>query len=252
MIPISVIVITKNEERNIDDCLKSVTWANEIIVVDSDSSDSTVEKARQYTTQVLNHEWKGFGEAKNFALSQCKNEWALWIDADERVTPELQREIMTSLDSIDSSVVAFRMPRLANFLGRWIYHCGWYPGYVVRLFKKSVAQFSDDNVHEQLVLSHGTIGSLRSPLLHYTDPDLNHYFEKFNRYTSLAAADLANKGAKFHHCSLVVHPLWTFIRMYILKLGFLDGREGFILSVLSAHYVFVKYAKFWEQLKKGE
>lgn len=251
MTPVSVIVITKNEEHNIDDCLRSVSWAKEIVVVDTGSTDATIERARQFTEKVFSHEWQGYGETKNFALQQCSYEWVLWIDADERVTPELQGEIQKALEMVENTTVAFRIPRLANFLGKWIYHCGWYPGKVIRLFRKSSATFSKAKVHEQLLVGEGKIGELQAHLLHYTDPTLEHYFEKLNRYTSLAAEDLYARRKRFHLYQLFVHPLWIFVKMYILKAGFLDGMQGFILCVLSAHYVFVKYAKLWEQTAKG-
>ena len=251
MIPVSVIVITKNEEHNIDECLQSVSWAEEIVVVDTGSTDSTVERARNYTEKVFTHEWRGYGEAKNFALQQCNNEWVFWLDADERVTAELQEEVRHALASVGETVVAFRMPRLANFLGRWIYHGGWYPGKVVRLFRKSFVTFSDARVHEQLVLSKGEIADIKAHLLHYTDPTLEHYLQKFNTYTTLAAEELRLRGKKFHLHTLLVNPIWVFLKMYIVKAGFRDGIQGFLLSVLSAHYVFVKYAKHWERTTKG-
>ena len=142
MAGLSVIVITKNEEKNIGECLKSVRWADEIIVVDAESSDATVEKARKYTQNVFSHSWIGFGEAKNFALSKCSGEWVLWLDADERVTEKLHSELIDAIAGAGPGTAAFSMPRHANFLGSWIDHCGWYPGRVVRLFRKSAGSFS--------------------------------------------------------------------------------------------------------------
>lgn len=242
---LSVIVITKNEERNLADCLKSTSWADETVVVDSASQDKTIEIAHQFTKKVYVRPWDGFAAAKNFALQQCTGDWVLWMDADERLTKELATEIQAIAQSEDSSFVAFEFPRKAFFLGRWIRHCGWYPGYVVRLFRRSEGSFSDSKVHEYLKIE-GKVGRLRNDLLHYTDPNLWHYFEKFNRYTTLAAEGLAEGGSRFSLSQLIVRPVWVFIRMYVIKRGFLDGVEGFILSVLSGCYVFTKYAKLWE------
>jgi glycosyltransferase involved in cell wall biosynthesis len=248
---LSVIVITRNEERNIRECLETVRWANEIIVVDAGSTDRTVEIAKEFTSKVFSRPWDGYGEAKNFGLSQCAREWVFWLDADERVTPELQNEIGTALASVGSNVVAFSMPRRANFLGRWIKHCDWYPGRITRIFRRSAGRFTEEKVHERLDI-HGETNPLRSDLLHYTDPNLVHYYEKFNKYTSLAAEELFTHNNNFHLTKLVVNPLWVFIRMYIVRLGFLDGIPGLILCIVSANYVFTKYAKLWEHSKRKE
>lgn len=245
MSTLSVIVLTRNEERNIRDCLNSVRWADEIIVVDAGSSDKTVQLARKFTKKVLVRPWEGFGPAKNFALSKAKGEWILWLDADERVTEELRKEIISVVATKNGQLVAYDVPRKAFFLGRWIKHCGWYPGRVVRLFRRDAGTFTEPNVHEELIVN-GSRGHLQSDLLHYTDPDLFHYFTKFNRYTSLAAEDLEGSGRRFALPHLLFRPLWTFMRMYIVKRGFLDGMQGFILCVLSSAYVFTKYAKLWE------
>ncbi len=242
---LSVIIITKNEQENIRECLESVRWADEIIVVDSGSTDKTVQYARAFTKKIYQKEWIGFGETKNFAISKARGDWVFSIDADERVTPELAAEIRGAMKSQSGSYSAFSMPRKAFFLGRWIRHCGWYPGRVVRLFEKKSGSFTDAAVHESLVVN-GRVGSLSADLLHYTDPNLEHYFHKFNRYTTLAAEGLRLQGTSFSCGQLLYKPFWTFIRMYIVKLGFLDGIPGFVLSVLSSCYVFTKYAKLWE------
>jgi glycosyltransferase involved in cell wall biosynthesis len=250
MAVVSVIVITKNEERNIRECLNSVRWADEIVVVDSESTDATVTIAKEVSKKVFVRKWEGFGAAKNYALQQSTGDWVLWLDADERVTPELHKEMQAVLEADKKCFAAYSMPRKANFLGRWIYHCGWYPGKVVRLFRKTSGTFSDDKVHEHLEVN-GTIGNLESDLLHYTDPNLFHYYEKYNRYTSLAAEELMAHGKKFHLTKLLFNPVWIFIKMYFLRLGFMDGIPGFILCMCSANYVFTKYAKHWELSNQG-
>ena len=209
--------------------------------------DRTVDIAKEFTQKIFNRPWDGYGAAKNFGLTQCTSEWILWVDADERVTAELQKEILQKITSIDKSVTAMSMPRRANFLGKWIYHCGWYPGRITRVFRRSAGRFTEEKVHERLEVEGKTI-SLHSDLLHYTDPDLKHYFEKFNKYTSLAAEELKERKKGFTLIKMVVNPLWVFIRMYVLRLGFLDGIPGLILCVVSANYVFTKYAKHWESL----
>ena len=250
MSSVSVIIITKNEEHNIRECLSTVMWADEIVVVDAGSSDATVTKAREFTEKVYVRPWEGYGAAKNFALSQITSEWILWLDADERVSNPLRDEIRHVLATKDQKAVAFSVPRKANFLGCWILHCGWYPGRVTRLFKRGSGRFTESRVHERLEIE-GNEGKLTSDLLHYTDPTLTRYFEKLNKYTSLAAEELVDERRSFHVSQITIRPLLTFIRMYFLKLGFLDGLPGFILCVLSSCYVFTKYAKLWEQRRGG-
>lgn len=243
-VKISVIVITLNEEKNIADCLKSVGWANEIIVVDSNSTDATREIARQYTAQIFNVDWQGYAENKNIALGHCQGDWILWLDADERITPELAQEIQLAIQT-DANYAGYKMPRKAFFLGRWIQHCGWYPGHVLRLFRRNRARFNNNLVHEGVEIT-GPIGQLKNNMLHFTDPDLNHYLWKFNRYTSLAAQQLYERGFKVKLWDILLRPWHTFMKMYFFKAGFLDGMQGFILSLLSGWYVFAKYAKVWE------
>lgn len=245
MATLSVIVITKNEERNIVDCLESVKWANELVVVDGGSDDNTLELAKGLAHKVFARPWEGYAGSKNFALQQCTGDWILWLDADERVTEALNREMQVLLEQSIVDCAGFEVSRKAFFLGKWIKHCGWYPGYVLRLFRRGTGQWSDNKVHEHLEIE-GKIGRLRSDLLHYTDPNLWHYFDKFNRYTSLAAEELAANGDTFGLSQLTLRPLWLFLKMYVVRLGFLDGIHGFILCVLSSCYVFTKYAKLWE------
>ena len=248
---ISVILIAKNEENNIRECLSTVRWVNEIVVVDAGSSDSTVSIAKEFTENIFVRPWEGYGAAKNFALSQASSEWVLWLDADERVTDSLKEEIQQVLASGDHGIVAYTVPRKANFLGRWILHCGWYPARVTRLFKRGKGKFTESRVHERLEID-GVQRDLHSDLLHYTDPSLSHYYDKFNKYTSLAAEELADEKLPFSVAQVTLRPVWTFFRMYFIRLGFLDGIPGFILCALSASYVFVKYAKLWEQTRRND
>lgn len=245
MSSISVIIITLNEERNIEECLESVKWADEIVIVDSHSADRTRDIAAKYTNKIFEMDWQGYSAAKNFALEQTSSDWILWIDADERVTDELRKEINNTIEG-NTEFDGYEVPRMAYFLGRWIKHCGWYPGYVLRLFKRGTAKFDNSNVHEGLQFENPR-GRLQHDLLHYTDRNIEHYYTKFNRYTSLAIDDLAARNKKYRISDLLFRPLFAFFKMYILKRGFLDGIQGFLLCVFSANYVFTKYAKLWER-----
>jgi glycosyltransferase involved in cell wall biosynthesis len=195
-------------------------------------------------------DWKGYSGAKQYALEKVQGDWVFWLDADERVTTELATEI-SHLVKENSKFSGYRMPRKAYFLGRWMRHGGWYPGYVVRLFKRKHSRFNSARVHEGLVIE-GNIGTLKGHLLHYTDDSIHYYFEKFNTYTTLAAKDLKERGKVSSFVNLLFRSIHMFVKMYILKRGFLDGMEGFVLAVFSATYVFTKYAKLWELEKKGD
>jgi len=240
---ISVLIITLNEEKNIRRCLEGVKWADEIILVDSESSDQTVEIAKEYTEKVYIRKWEGFAAAKNYGLQHINSDWLFWLDADEEAPPELHHEIVSTLKN--SNVDGYLIPRKANFLGKWIKHSGWYPGHVLRLIKKDFANFQDKKVHEFLAVP-DKVEKLKSPILHYTDPNITHYFKKLNKYTTLAAEELFNQNKHFRLIDLLIRPLHLSFKMYILKVGFLDGFQGFVLALCSGFYVFVKYAKLWE------
>ena len=250
-IEISAIIIAKNEEHNIGGCLESLKNCIEdiIVLVDDKTTDKTIEIIRTFPMvkfYIVN--WKGYAQTKQYAVSLTKNDWILWIDADEALTGKLKAEISNFKKSVPKHS-AFSMPRKAYFLGKWIKHCGWYPGRVTRLFNKKKAKFSDTQVHEHLVVE-GSVGELSADIDHFTDPDIKHYFKKFNEYTSLAAEDLLNSQRGFRITDLLFRPFIIFMKMYFIKLGFLDGIEGFILSVFSSLYVFTKYCKFWELKKR--
>ena len=252
MSTISAIVITKDEEAKIAGCLESLRFTDEIILVDAESTDKTREIASQYTDKIFVKEWMGFARAKQFALEQAAGEWVLWLDADERITETLAGEISRAVVDIDRpEVSAFKMPRKASFLGRWIKHGGWYPGHVMRLFRREKGRFGSERVHERLMVE-GEVAFLKGEIEHYTDDSIGHYLHKFNKYTSLAAEDLFEKHRRTKLLDLLIRPVFMFIKMYFLKSGFLDGRQGFLLAVFSAFYVFTKYAKLWEIRKFPE
>ena len=248
---LSSIIIAKNEEANIKRCIESqLNCIDEIVVlIDKDSTDGTLEIVKSFSEVKYEVcEWKGYAATKQYGLTLTSNDWILWIDADEAVTPQLQHELNEFKISSPLND-AYSVPRKAYFLGRWIKHSGWYPGRVIRLFNKNAAGFNQNSVHEGLIVK-GAAGKLNFDLDHYTDPSIKHYFEKFNNYTTLAAAELFDKGEKSRLTDLIVRPAFLFFKMYVLRMGFLDGLQGFILSVFSSAYVFTKYCKLWELNKK--
>ncbi len=237
---LSVIIIVHNEEKNLDRCLKSVSWAQEIVVLDSGSTDQTKEIARRYTDEIWDVSWQGFGKTKELARQKATNLWVFSLDADEEITPKLKEEILQA--TRNNSFSGYFVPRQSLFLGKWMEHSGWYPDYVLRLFQKEKGEFDEALVHEQAQVK-GRIGYLKNPLLHYTYPNLKHYFKKLQRYTTLAAQQLYQKRVSAYPWDLIFRPPATFFKMYLLKLGFLDGWQGFVLAILSGYQVLVKYLK---------
>ena len=238
---ITAVIITKNEEANIGRCLKSIAWVDEIIVVDTASTDRTRQIASETGAAIYNVEWQGFGHAKGFGVEKATHEWILSLDADEEITAQLAAEIKRII-SENRSENGFKIPRRTSFLGRWIKYSRWYPDYVLRLFRKTSGKFNDSLVHEKVIVE-GTVGKLQNPILHYSYPDIETYFNKFEKYTSLAAQELYNKGKKFHVAALIFKPIASFFRHYVTGLGFLDGIEGFLIAVLSAFGVVTRYVK---------
>jgi glycosyltransferase involved in cell wall biosynthesis len=240
---ISAIIITYNEEKNIRRCLSSIGWVDEIVVVDSESTDDTKKIASEFTPRVFDIKWEGFGKVKDYAKNKAFNHWILSVDADEVVTEDLKDEILRVIES-EKLLNGYYIPRKSNFLGKWIKHGGWYPDYVLRLFKKDRAKFDHSLVHEKVEVN-GGIGYLKNDLLHYTDPNFEHYLEKLNSYTSLGAEELFRKGKRAKLLDIIFRPLAVFFKMYFVKKGFWDGLYGFILAVCSAFHVFSKYVKLW-------
>lgn len=245
---LSVIIITLNEAAHIGDCLDSVAFADEWIVVDSGSTDATCEIARSKgATVVQTDDWPGFGPQKNRALDLASGEWVLSIDADERVTPELAQAIQAVLEAPAHD--AYEVARLSSFCGRWIRHSGWWPDPVLRLFRRGAARFSDALVHER-VLPQGSTGRLDAHFLHYPYPDLESLLGKVNRYSTDGAAMMHARGRRTGVAGIIGHSVWTFIRIYILRRGFLDGPEGFILAAVGAAGSFFRYAKLYLLLRR--
>ena len=241
MAELSVILITKNEAANIRACIESVAWADEIIVVDSGSTDDTVAISKQLGAHVHEHDWPGFGVQKNRALGYATKEWVLSLDADERVTPELRAEIEAVL-KMEQTEDSYLVPRLSNYCGRFMYHSGWYPDLLPRLFRRDKARFSDDLVHERLIVEGGS-GKFKGLLLHYAFDGMEEVLHKVNQYSTAGAAMMQKRGRKASLTGAVLRGLWSFFRTYILRGGILDGREGFMLAVSNAEGTYYRYLK---------
>jgi len=243
---LSAILITRDEEANLRDCLASLSFAREIVVVDSGSTDATVAIAEAAGARVVRTpDWPGFGPQKNRALALATQPWVLSIDADERVTEALRDEILSVVRGpAESGPAAWDMPRRSSYCGRFMAHSGWYPDRVLRLFRRGTARFSDDVVHERLV-AEGSVGHLRSDLLHYSFPDLETVLDKVNRYSTAGARRMQARGREASLGSAVAHGLWAFLRTYVLQRGFLDGRLGFVLAVSNAEGTYYRYLKRW-------
>jgi len=247
--PISACVITLNEERNIRDCLASLAWADEIVVVDSGSTDRTVELAAEYTPRVIHHKWEGINAQRNFALSEVRHDWVLCLDADERVTPELRDEIRRRLEAEADRVDGYRLRRRTHYLGRWIRHGGWYPDWKLRLFRRNKARFTGKDPHDRPEVR-GVVRDLSGHIDHYTYPGLSHHLRTIDSFSKTAAENWYREGKPFRLVELIVRPPWKWVETYLIQRGFLDGLPGFIIAGCSAFYVFVKYAKLWELQRK--
>ena len=247
---ITATVITYNEEPNIAAALESLSWANEIVVVDAESQDRTVEIARRFTNRVFVRAWPGYSAQKNFAAEQSTNDWIFSLDADERVSPQL-RESVLSISLKEPEPAGFEMPRRTYYLDRWIRHSGWWPNLKVRLYDRRRARWQGDFVHESLEVK-GEVRRLNGNLLHYTVRDASEHHLRMDRYTTLAAADLHSRGKRASLGSLFVAPAVVFLRSYVFKLGFLDGIPGLAIARFAAHYEFLKNLKLWEMRRKSE
>ena len=241
---LTVTVIAWNEEERLRGCLESAAWADEIVVVDAESVDKTVQIAREFTDKVSVRAWPGFANQKNFAIEQATGEWILSLDADERVTPEL-RERVRAIVKDDGPADGYSIPRRNIFWGQWVRHGGLYPDYQLRLFRRRAGRFVENAVHESVTVS-GRVEALAEPLLHHSYKDLEDFVRRSNRYSTLSAQDWIRRGKAAGLPSLVTRPLGRFISMYIVRRGFLDGWRGFVLAVLYAEYVFLRMAKIWE------
>ncbi|HZT39133.1 MAG TPA: glycosyltransferase family 2 protein [Bryobacteraceae bacterium] len=238
---ISATIIASNEERNLPRAIESLRCCDEIVVVDSGSADRTVEIAANLGARVIEAPWRGYAAQKNFASECASHDWILSIDADEALSEALESEIW-QIKRNGPAYDAYTMPRLAQYLGRWIFHSGWYPDRKVRLFDRRRAQWQGEFVHESVKV-HGTIGHLQANLLHFTCSSLSEHLKTMDSYTTLAAEQLIAEGRRAPWSRLVLDPPWTFFQTYVLKRGFLDGLEGLAIAHMAALYNFLKYAK---------
>lgn len=238
---ISATIITLNEERNLPRAIESLRCCDEILVVDSGSSDRTVEIAKDYGARAIQADWHGYAGQKNYASDQAAYDWVLSIDADESLSEELEAEIL-QVKKYGPEFDAYSFPRLTQYLGKWILHSGWYPDRKIRLFDRRKAKWVGEYVHES-VLADGRTGKLEGNLLHYTCASLNEHIRTMDRYTTLAADEVLARGRPVGLRRLVVDPAWTFFRTYFLHAGYLDGVEGFTIARMAAQYTFLKYAK---------
>jgi len=243
---VSAVIITKNEQDMLPDCMASLQWADEIVVVDSGSSDDTRRIAKEHGARVyLHEEWQGFGPQRQLAQSHANCDWVFWIDADERVSDELAQEIRQMVEN-DQRNCVYMVPRLSWVFGRYIRHSGWYPDYVARLYARDSTHYDDALVHEKVIIPNGMrVCKLSSDLVHFTYRDLHHYLVKSADYAALWADHRQKNNQNGSILQAVGHALACFIKMYILRAGWLDGKQGFLLALLSSHSSFIKYADLW-------
>jgi glycosyltransferase involved in cell wall biosynthesis len=239
---LSVIVISKNNEAVIRRCIESALWADELVVVDSGSTDRTVEICRELGAKVkVTEDWPGHGPQKNRALDLATGDWVLSLDSDEWMTPEMRSEIERTLaDPGDKA--AFAMPRRSSFCGRFMRHSGWWPDYVTRLFRRDAARFSEDHTHDRVIVN-GPIGRLKQPVLHEAITDLDQMLVKMNMYSTTSALAFHRSGRRASLATALLHGGWAFVRTYFLRGGFRDGREGFMLAVANAEGSYYRYVK---------
>ncbi|MCM3879565.1 MAG: glycosyltransferase family 2 protein [Vicinamibacterales bacterium] len=244
MPPVTVTVIAKNEAEALADALKSVAWADEIIVVDAESADDTVRIARQFTDRVYVRPWPGYVDQKNHAAGLASHDWILSLDADERVSPALAQEIRSTLNT-EPEAGGFRIPRVSFYFGRWIRTTDMYPDYQLRLYHRRKARWDGMYVHESVRVD-GHTAYLKNELQHHPYKDLSEHLIRMDRYTTLAARQMHAQGTRATAARLFCHPKLAFLRNYVLKGGFRDGKAGLVISLVNSYYVFLKFAKLWE------
>lgn len=248
---VSAIVVCYNEEDNIGSCLESLVWCDEIVVVDSFSTDRTVEICRQYTDRVILRAWAGYGDQKAFAHSQATKEWVIAVDSDERVSPELRLEIEDALARDAGQYAGYAVPRMVFFLKRWWRRGGWYPDYNVRLFCHNRATWGGAEPHDKVIVD-GKVRKLTYPLHHFSYRDIEDHVQTINRFTSISSRELAKERKRWRLGDALLRPAFRFFRDYVLQRGFLEGFAGFYVAATAAFYVFLKYAKLWELELKGK
>ena len=247
---LSVVIICKDEESNIAECIMSISWADEIVVIDGGSKDETIDIAKKYTDNVFINEWKGFANQRNFSITKTSYDWVFSIDADERCSKELEKEIKDILKNDKINYNGFKIPRKSFFLNKWIKHCGWYPGYQLRLFNKEYTHVTDRLVHEGFSVN-GEVGVLKNDILHYTVNSISDFMTRINKYSSLAAQEKVNKK-KVTRIDLIIRPILSFTREFIFKKGFLDGIHGVMVALFNSITNKLTYMKVWELQNRNE
>ena len=242
MTRLSVIIVAKNEALNIADCVKSAAFADEVLVLDSGSSDGTPAMAEAAGARVVVTDWPGYGAQNNRGIDLATGDWIFSLDADERISPALAREIRAAM--AENTCAGYRVPRVSMFAGRFIKHAGWRPDYTWRLARRGAGRFTEHFLHANLQVQ-GRVGTLVNPIIHYSFRDLASVLEKVNRYSSAGARDMDDRGRRGSFSAAVFHGLWAFFRTYVLRLGFLDGRWGFMLAVSNAEGTYYRYLKLW-------
>jgi glycosyltransferase involved in cell wall biosynthesis len=248
---ISAIVVCFNEEENIRACLESLKWCDEIVVVDSFSTDRTVEICKEYTERVIQRPWAGYRDQKAFAHSQATKDWVFLVDADERVPSALREEIRDALRRLGTRYAAFLVPRLVHYLGRWWWRGGWYPDYDVRVFRRELATWGGSDPHERILIS-GKVRRLKQPLHHFSYRNIADHLERINHFTDVSSGELEGQGRRWRCMDNLCRPPFRFFRSYVWKRGFLEGFPGFFVAATAAVYVFLKYAKLRERELKEQ
>lgn len=243
--PISACVICFNEERKIRRCLESVRWCAETVVLDSFSTDRTVEIAREYTNRIHQHEWLGYVGQRNLVRELASQPWLLFLDSDEEVSPGLREEILTEFRRGPAPFVGYEFPRMVRYIGRWIRHGEWYPDVKLRLFHRDYGRSEGIEPHDRVVVT-GPVKRLRNPLYHYTYDDIEDHVVTLNRFSTITAQQKFVAGGQFHWHDLLLRPPLRFLKGYVLRGGFLDGTHGFLIAMLAAMGAALKYAKLWE------
>jgi glycosyltransferase involved in cell wall biosynthesis len=246
---ISACVITFNEERKIQRCLQSLTWCDEIVILDSFSTDRTLEICRAFTDRIAQHEWLGYVGQRNLVREMAQYPWVIFLDADEEVSPALRDEIIAEFERGVGPYVAFEFPRLVYYLGEWIRHGEWYPDVKLRLFKKAFGRTEGQEPHDKVAVK-GPVKRLRHPIWHYTYDGIRDQMETINRFSTITAQQRFVEDTPFRWTDMTLRPLLRFLRGYVLKRGFMDGWHGLIIAILNSYGVFVKYAKLWELTRR--
>jgi len=242
---ISACITAGNEEDKIRRCIESLAWCDEIVVVDSFSTDRTVDICREYTDRVYQHEWLGYIGQKNLIREMAQYPWVLFLDADEEVSPELRDKILAEFEKGPGPIMGYQFPRQVYYLGKWIRHGEWYPDIKLRLFRKDRGRSEGQEPHDHVVVN-GPVKTLKGHLRHYTYDDMRDHIETVNRFSTITAQEKSLQGRKFRWVDVIFRPPLRFIKAYFLRRGFMDGTPGFIIAIVSAFGVFVKYAKMWE------